>query len=156
MASWQHQMVPRKAPATTAITRSTSDAEAARRCHSMDASTSSSSVALPVMPDRSQLQRLGATLRPEHTNHGYFRNDHRSSSTGPSCPRSCCHHSGRRRDAHTTGLSSTGQEPATHYISSGWIPAEIIDALTMCAISELPPDEAMTDKGLKPCVSSAT
>ena len=56
----------------------------------------------------------------------------------------------------TAGLSPTGAEPATHYISSGWIPAEIVDALTMCAISELPPDEAMTDKGLKPCVPSAT
>ena len=56
----------------------------------------------------------------------------------------------------TAGLSSTGQEPATHYIASGWIPAEIVDALTMCAVSELPPDEAMTDKGLKPCVPSAT
>ena len=53
-------------------------------------------------------------------------------------------------------LSATGNAPATHYISSGWIPAEIVDALTMCAVSELPPDEAMTDKGLKPCVPSAT
>ena len=48
----------------------------------------------------------------------------------------------------TTGLSATGTEPATHYIASGWIPAEIVDALTMCAVSELPPDEVMTDKGL--------
>ena len=56
----------------------------------------------------------------------------------------------------TAGLSATGTEPATHYIASGWIPAEIVDALTMCAISELPTDEAMTDKGLKPCVPSAT
>ena len=55
----------------------------------------------------------------------------------------------------TAGLSATGNAPATHYISSGWIPAEIVDALTMCAISELPLDEAMMDKGLKPCVSSA-
>jgi len=54
------------------------------------------------------------------------------------------------------GLSATGNAPATHYISSGYMPAEIVDALTMCAISELPPDEAMTDKGLKPCVPSAT
>ena len=56
----------------------------------------------------------------------------------------------------TAGLSASGNAPATHYISSGWIPAEIVEALTMCAISELPPDEAMTDKGLKPCVPSAT
>ena len=56
----------------------------------------------------------------------------------------------------TSGLSATGAEPATHYISSGYMPAEIVDALTMCAISELPTDEAMMDKGLKPCVPSAT
>lgn len=56
----------------------------------------------------------------------------------------------------TSELSATGNAPATHFISSGWIPAEIVDALTMCAISELPPDEAMTDKGLKPCAPSAT
>ena len=56
----------------------------------------------------------------------------------------------------TAGLSPTGAEPATHYIASGWIPAEIVEALTMYAVSELPPDEAMTDKGLKPCVPSAT
>ena len=56
----------------------------------------------------------------------------------------------------TSELSATGQEPATHYISSGYMPAEIVDALTMCAISELPHDEAITDKGLKPCVPSAT
>ena len=56
----------------------------------------------------------------------------------------------------TSELSATGNAPATHYISSGWIPAEIVDALTMCAVSELPSDEVMTDKGLKPCVPSAT
>jgi len=56
----------------------------------------------------------------------------------------------------TSELSATGNAPATHYISSGWIPAEIVEALTMCAVSELPPDESMTDKGLKPCVPSAT
>lgn len=56
----------------------------------------------------------------------------------------------------TAGLSASGKEPATHYISSGWILAEIVDALPMCAISNLPPDEAMTDKGLKSCAPSAT
>jgi len=56
----------------------------------------------------------------------------------------------------TAGLSPTGAEPATHYIASGWMPEELVQALTMCAISELPTDEAMTDKGLKPCVPSAT
>ena len=55
----------------------------------------------------------------------------------------------------TAGLSPTGAEPATHYISSGWIPAEIVDALTMCAVSELPPDEAMASAGFVLCVPSA-
>ena len=56
----------------------------------------------------------------------------------------------------TAGLSSTGQEPATHYISSGWVPEELVQTLTMCIVSDLSPAEAMTDKGLKPCVPSAT
>ena len=56
----------------------------------------------------------------------------------------------------TAGLSSTGQEPATHYIASGWVPEELVQTLTMCIVSDLSPAEAMTDKGLKPCVPSAT
>lgn len=56
----------------------------------------------------------------------------------------------------TSELSATGNAPATHYIASGWIPAEIVEALTMCIVSDLSPAEAMTDKGLKPCVPSAT
>ena len=56
----------------------------------------------------------------------------------------------------TAGLSATGVEPATHYIASGWVPEELVQALTMCSVSDLSPAEAMTDKGLKPCVPSAT
>ena len=51
------------------------------------------------------------------------------------------------------GLSASGSLPATHFISSGWIPSEIIDVLSMCAISKTSPDMAMADKGLKICVS---
>ncbi len=56
----------------------------------------------------------------------------------------------------TAGLSPTGAEPATHYIASGWVPEELVQALTMCSVSDLSPAEAMTDKGLKPCAPSAT
>ena len=56
----------------------------------------------------------------------------------------------------TAGLSATGNAPATHYIASGWVPEELVQTLTMCIVSDLSPDEAMTDKGLKPCVPSAT
>jgi len=38
----------------------------------------------------------------------------------------------------TAGLSPTGAEPATHYIASGRVPEELVQTLTMCAISELP------------------
>ena len=56
----------------------------------------------------------------------------------------------------TAGLSPTGAEPATHYIASGRVPEELVQTLTMCIVSDLSPAEAMTDKGLKPCVPSAT
>ena len=56
----------------------------------------------------------------------------------------------------TAGLSATGNAPATHYIASGWVPEELVQTLTMCIVSDLSPAEAMTDKGLKPCVPSAT
>ena len=56
----------------------------------------------------------------------------------------------------TSELSATGNAPATHYISSGWVPEELVQALTMCSVSDLSPAEAMTDKGIKPCVPSAT
>lgn len=51
----------------------------------------------------------------------------------------------------TTGLSASGAEPATHYISSGLIPAEIVQALTMCDVSSLHPDEAIGNAGLRMC-----
>ena len=55
----------------------------------------------------------------------------------------------------TTGLSSTGQEPATHYISSGAVPQEIVDAVASLAdVSELPPADAMQAVGLTICVPS--
>lgn len=53
----------------------------------------------------------------------------------------------------TAGLSATGAEPATHYIASGIMPAEIVDALSMCEVSDLPPAEAIEQAGLKQCVS---
>lgn len=54
----------------------------------------------------------------------------------------------------TTGLSPDGTEPATHYIASGFMPAEIVEAMTMCDVSELPPFDAMTTAGLQLCVPS--
>lgn len=52
----------------------------------------------------------------------------------------------------TAGLSATGAEPATHYIASGLMPEEIVQALTMCEVSDLPPAEAIDAAGLS-CVS---
>ncbi len=55
----------------------------------------------------------------------------------------------------TAGLSATGAEPATHYISSGAVPQEIVDAVASLAdVSELPPAEAMQAAGLTMCVPS--
>ena len=54
----------------------------------------------------------------------------------------------------TAGLSATGAEPATHYIASGIMPEEIVQALTMCSVSELPPTEAIEQAGLKQCAQS--
>ena len=49
----------------------------------------------------------------------------------------------------TTALSANGAEPATHYISSGYMPEEIVQALSgMCSISTKPGEEAMADAGL--------
>jgi len=56
----------------------------------------------------------------------------------------------------TAGLSATGSTPATHYISSGSLPQEIVDAVASIAdVSELPPAEAMQAAGLTMCVPSA-
>jgi hypothetical protein len=55
----------------------------------------------------------------------------------------------------TTGLSSTGQEPATHFISSGTVPQEIVEVITdLAEVSELPPAEAMQAAGLMLCAPS--
>lgn len=54
----------------------------------------------------------------------------------------------------TAGLSATGAEPATHYISSGWMPEELVQALGMCSVSDLSPAEAMEQAGLKQCAQS--
>jgi len=55
----------------------------------------------------------------------------------------------------TAGLSATGSMPATHYISSGSVPQEIVDAVASLAdVSELPPAEAMQAAGLTMCAPS--
>ena len=55
----------------------------------------------------------------------------------------------------TTALSATGQEPATHFISSGTMPQEIVEAVAdLTEVSELPPSEAMQAAGLTKCVPS--
>lgn len=54
----------------------------------------------------------------------------------------------------TAGLSVSGAEPATHYIASGLMPAEIVEELTMCEVSDLPPAEAIEQAGLKQCAQS--
>lgn len=49
----------------------------------------------------------------------------------------------------TTALSATGAEPATHYISTGYMPEGIVQALSgMCSISSKTGEEAMADAGL--------
>jgi len=54
----------------------------------------------------------------------------------------------------TSALSSSGSEPATHYISSGWIPTEIIEAVSgLCDVSDVAATDVVISKGLKPCVS---
>lgn len=56
----------------------------------------------------------------------------------------------------TAGLSSTGQEPATHFISSGTMPQEIVEAVAdLAEVSELLPLEALQASGLTLCVPSA-
>ena len=54
----------------------------------------------------------------------------------------------------TSELSASGSAPATHYISSGFMPEEIITACSMCDVSELAPEQALAAKGLKPCAQS--
>lgn len=54
----------------------------------------------------------------------------------------------------TARLSSSGDEPATHYIASGWMPEEIVQALSMCSVSDLSPADALSVAELVPCTSS--
>ena len=56
----------------------------------------------------------------------------------------------------TAGLSPTGAEPATHFISSGTMPQEIVEAVAgLAEVSELQPSEAMASAGFVLCVPSA-
>lgn len=53
----------------------------------------------------------------------------------------------------TSELSATGNAPATHYISSGWMPEEIVQAIApVSAASDLAPVDALIAAGLMPCV----
>ena len=55
----------------------------------------------------------------------------------------------------TAGLSPTGAEPATHFISSGTMPQEIVEAVAdLAEVSELQPSEAMQAAGLTMCAPS--
>ena len=52
----------------------------------------------------------------------------------------------------TSGLSPTGAEPATHFISSGTMPQEIVEAVAdLAEVSELQPSEAMQAAELTMC-----
>ena len=53
----------------------------------------------------------------------------------------------------TSELSATGTVPATHYISSGYMPEEIVQAVApVSAVSDLEPAEARIAAGLMMCV----
>lgn len=55
----------------------------------------------------------------------------------------------------TSELSASGNAPATHYISSGWMPEEIVQAIApVSAASDLAPVDALIAAGLKPCAQS--
>lgn len=55
----------------------------------------------------------------------------------------------------TSALSATGTEPATHYISSGKMPEEIVQAVEGLAdVSDIGPQEAMAEAGLMLCAPS--
>ena len=56
----------------------------------------------------------------------------------------------------TSELSATGNAPATHFISSGTMPKEIVDAVAdLAEVSDLLPLEALQASGLTLCVPSA-
>lgn len=55
----------------------------------------------------------------------------------------------------TSELSATGNAPATHFISSGYMPEEIVQAVApVSAVSDLEPVDALIAAGLKPCAQS--
>lgn len=55
----------------------------------------------------------------------------------------------------TSELSATGNAPATHFISSGYMPEEIVQAIApVSAASDLAPADALIAAGLKPCAQS--
>lgn len=55
----------------------------------------------------------------------------------------------------TSELSATGNAPATHYISSGYMPEEIVQAVNaVVAVSDLEPADALIAAGLMPCAQS--
>ena len=55
----------------------------------------------------------------------------------------------------TSELSATGNAPATHYISSGWMPEEIVQAVAHIALaSSLDPLDVLSGMGLKLCAPS--
>ena len=53
----------------------------------------------------------------------------------------------------TTPLSATGQEPATHFVSSGYAPEELVAGVTegipSADVSDEPPFDAMARLGLQ-------
>lgn len=52
----------------------------------------------------------------------------------------------------TAALSASGNEPATHFISSGTMPQELVEAVAdLTEVSELQPSEAMQAAGLTIC-----
>lgn len=56
----------------------------------------------------------------------------------------------------TAALSASGNEPATHYIASGYADSELIDALRdLCTVSDASPKDAMQAAGLQPCAPSS-
>lgn len=57
----------------------------------------------------------------------------------------------------TTGLSADGKEPATHYVSSGWVPADVAEQVRpLCSHYGTDADglQVIADAGLALCDTS--
>lgn len=55
----------------------------------------------------------------------------------------------------TAPLSASGNEPATHYIASGYADSELIGVLRdLCDVSDASPQDVMQAAGLQPFASS--